>query len=180
MLRIVFLFVFVRGLFSPSISLNCTLPSRYREDCGHYGILKEECMRKGCCWVPCTEGRGPWCFYPKDIRSPRWSFDYIGNDLEYQDDYIRLRASWKEYGVDVARLIVKDGGDAKENLLWGEFYEEKEEKTGSSIMKIDFIKERPCFKVKTEDRELFQVDDLIWKAHFITLQITLPSNSSVK
>lgn len=180
-------------LFSPSITLNCTLPNRYRDDCGHFGIQKEECVGKGCCWVPCTEGRGPWCFHPRDIRSPHWTLEYVSTNnnahdngnfredggLEYEDGVVRVRATWREYANQVARLTIKDAADAQENLLWEEFYEKREEKMGSSVLGIEYSKERPSFKVMLEEERLFELDDLVWKPHFIAFQISLQPNSTV-
>ncbi|KAM7435129.1 hypothetical protein ABFA07_014865 [Porites harrisoni] len=32
-----------------------------RDDCGYYGIQKEECMHRGCCWDDIIQ-KVPWCF----------------------------------------------------------------------------------------------------------------------
>ena len=33
-----------------------------REDCGWFGIKKEQCESKGCCWDESVQDV-PWCFY---------------------------------------------------------------------------------------------------------------------
>ena len=165
--------------FSPSIPRNCTLPSKYREDCGYFGITKEECASRDCCWVPCTEGRGPWCFPPKDIRSARWECRYAGDDLEYDDGLVKLRAKWREYGVDVARLTLKDSGDKKENLLWEHFYQKRPEKVGTSVINVVHSKEKPSFTMKADEAFLFELQDLIWMHHFISFTLLSSPNSTV-
>ena len=37
-----------------------------RRDCGHYGITKNQCMDKGCCWSPVKgkyKNKHPWCHH---------------------------------------------------------------------------------------------------------------------
>ena len=43
----------------------CAIPYEEKEDCGHYGIEKEECLERGCCWVPSKRPNDPWCFSAK-------------------------------------------------------------------------------------------------------------------
>ena len=43
----------------------CSIPYEEKEDCGHYGIKKEECLEQGCCWVPSKRPNDPWCFSAK-------------------------------------------------------------------------------------------------------------------
>ena len=37
-----------------------------RRDCGHYGISRDKCLDKGCCWSPIrgkNRGKHPWCHH---------------------------------------------------------------------------------------------------------------------
>jgi hypothetical protein len=31
-------------------------------ECGWYGIRKEQCLAKSCCWQPDSDPAAPWCF----------------------------------------------------------------------------------------------------------------------
>ena len=39
----------------------CPVAPSARQECGNYGITKEECLNKSCCWDPTVEG-AKWCF----------------------------------------------------------------------------------------------------------------------
>ena len=33
-------------------------------DCGFFGVNEQQCLGKGCCWVPAKAGTNdPWCFH---------------------------------------------------------------------------------------------------------------------
>ena len=43
--------------------LTCSVEREMREECGYYGINKEECEERGCCWlVDDDDSVIPWCF----------------------------------------------------------------------------------------------------------------------
>ena len=42
---------------------SCRVPRLERKECGYFGIEKNECEQRGCCWL--TDDIGsvvPWCF----------------------------------------------------------------------------------------------------------------------
>ena len=44
----------------------CKVKDADKKDCGYYGIKKDECESKGCCWHPFPDPnpkRKPWCYY---------------------------------------------------------------------------------------------------------------------
>ena len=42
----------------------CELSRELREECGYYGINKEECEENGCCWkIDDDDSVVPWCFH---------------------------------------------------------------------------------------------------------------------
>eukprot|EP00971_Amphidinium_carterae_P286758 5693338-Amphidinium_carterae.1 len=41
----------------------CNVDDKMRQDCGYYGINKDSCESRGCCWRPSqVNGPYPWCF----------------------------------------------------------------------------------------------------------------------
>ena len=41
---------------TPVSSCPLDLPGPNRIDCGFYGITQDQCLAKGCCWAPTTNG----------------------------------------------------------------------------------------------------------------------------
>lgn len=39
----------------------CPVAPSERQECGHYGITRDECLSKSCCWDP-TVPNAKWCF----------------------------------------------------------------------------------------------------------------------
>ena len=47
-----------------SDGLSCAVDKELREECGYYGIDKNECEENGCCWkVDDDDSVIPWCFH---------------------------------------------------------------------------------------------------------------------
>ena len=40
----------------------CPVAPSERKECGHYGITKEQCLSKTCCWDDTVENT-KWCFH---------------------------------------------------------------------------------------------------------------------
>ena len=50
--------------------IDCSCPSRQRNDCGNAFTTSTDCVALGCLWCPLDESsRGPWCFVPGDDYS---------------------------------------------------------------------------------------------------------------
>ena len=50
--------------YTLSSSKSCAIDRVLREECGYYGINKEECEENGCCWkVDDDDSVVPWCFH---------------------------------------------------------------------------------------------------------------------
>ncbi|RHZ75901.1 hypothetical protein Glove_208g170 [Diversispora epigaea] len=65
----------LESLSNESININvfndndvCSF-SNSSNDCGYFGITKEQCEYRGCCWRPSTDPKAKWCFYKKGKES---------------------------------------------------------------------------------------------------------------
>ena len=164
----------------PEIDLNCTLPIKDRIECGYYGMSKEECLIKGCCWVPCTEERGPWCFHRKDLRESGWSAKFLDFDhIKYQSSngtLIEIKYSCN--GADIGRIIMERDNKSEESLLFKDFYNWKASNENSSNIKVIFNKTGPEFSVEREDT-MFFFDNLIWENNFLVFEVHFDKFSKV-
>ncbi len=51
--------------------LSCEVDRKKRTECGYYGINKEKCEKRGCCWkVDEHNSVVPWCFKGVKIEEP--------------------------------------------------------------------------------------------------------------
>jgi len=50
------------GALVSTISAQCIVDPKLRDDCGYLGITQGECESRGCCWSP-TDPVYPWCFF---------------------------------------------------------------------------------------------------------------------
>ncbi len=48
-----------------SVGEVCSVQEDQREDCGSYGIGRDDCLALDCCWQPGV-GRVPWCYKGKN------------------------------------------------------------------------------------------------------------------
>ncbi len=42
----------------------CNIDDREKADCAYYGIDKDECEERGCCWQQSNTHNIPWCYEP--------------------------------------------------------------------------------------------------------------------
>ena len=68
----------------------CAIPYEEKEDCGHYGIEKEECLERGCCWVPSKRPNDPWCF---SAKPGVFRFNQSKNHKKVRTS-VRIRGEW--------------------------------------------------------------------------------------
>jgi hypothetical protein len=165
----------------PAIDLNCTLPIKNRIDCGYFGITKGECMRRGCCWAPCTEGRGPWCFQRKDLRETGWETEFTGsNQAKYQSDSDTLiEIKFSGNGAKIGRITIDRDNEAKGSLLFGDFYRWKVSNQKPSNIGVKLDKSRPKFSAERVSETLFTFDNLIWEDNFIVFEVQFAKSAKV-
>ena len=165
----------------PAIDLNCTLPIKNRIDCGYFGITKEECLGRGCCWVPCTEGRGPWCFLRKDLRETWWKTDFSGPDrTKYRSDNGTLiEIKFSGNGAKTGRITIERNNNAEGSLLFRDFYRWKVSNQIPLDIDIKFGKSEPKFSAEREGETMFTFDNLIWENNFIVFEIHFAKYSKV-
>eukprot|EP00833_Pecoramyces_ruminatium_P013762 jgi/Orpsp1_1/1187794/evm.model.d7180000060246.1 len=48
---------------------SCEVDESSRTDCGYYGINKNQCIERGCCWSESSTAGVPWCFNAKSSSS---------------------------------------------------------------------------------------------------------------
>ena len=78
--------------FSPiaTIQSQCLQNFEERVECGWYGIRKEQCMAKDCCWQPGSQHGVPWCYTARSKSSSSYiiiqpdSYSSKGQDSESQ------------------------------------------------------------------------------------------------
>ena len=75
---------------SESMNIRYDLHSRYiissnlicsgNQDCGYLGISQSECINKGCCWQPSTNG--PYCIYANQVTNENYYTPYLDKPTE--------------------------------------------------------------------------------------------------
>ena len=58
----------------------CPVAPSERRECGYYGITKDECLRKSCCWDP-TVPNTKWCFKQPSEYTRKASLS-VGDNLQ--------------------------------------------------------------------------------------------------
>ena len=55
----------ITGMLTPE----CAVPYEKKQDCGYYGILEGECLKRGCCYKPSALPNDAICFQKAGSRN---------------------------------------------------------------------------------------------------------------
>ncbi|CAK0826020.1 unnamed protein product [Prorocentrum cordatum] len=85
---------------APTGDAQCAVPEAEKRDCGSYGVKKDTCESKGCCWRETRHG-GLWCFHKnggssEDSGGPEedWLFQGSDDPARTEQPPASVPASW--------------------------------------------------------------------------------------
>ena len=84
---------------------SCAVNDSKKTDCGFMGVTEDQCLTKGCCWYPLSEGSStPWCYASEGVGGYTLS-NFKETILGYEGSLsLSSQSSITAYGDDIKEL----------------------------------------------------------------------------